>query len=151
MISRSYKLYLVLKELGLENTRDLSNFTIIQKTMYILSKMGLGFQYLFKWYSNGPYCSELSNDILDLYDHIMDYKLKTNVLTILNTFLSIFKDKINDATWLRIVSSILFMRDNGNDELYVINLKNKYPEKFKDCSEFVIKNLNYFTGGQNEI
>jgi uncharacterized protein YwgA len=37
----------------------------LQKTIYLLQKMGLDFGYRFKWYTLGPYSSDLANDMFE--------------------------------------------------------------------------------------
>jgi uncharacterized protein YwgA len=37
----------------------------LQKTIYLLQKMGLEFGYRFKWYTLGPYSSDLANDMFE--------------------------------------------------------------------------------------
>jgi uncharacterized protein YwgA len=37
----------------------------LQKTIYLLQKMGLDFGYHYKWYTLGPYSSDLANDMFE--------------------------------------------------------------------------------------
>lgn len=37
----------------------------LQKTIYLLQKMGLDFEYRYKWYTLGPYSSDLANDMFE--------------------------------------------------------------------------------------
>jgi len=124
MITRSEKLFLVLKELELISQINTINHTKTQKTIYILSRMGLDMGYLFKWYINSVYCSELSDDIFDIKEvgHMESYQLKTNPLAIIALFKMLFKDFRQDILMLRIISSILFMKENGNDKSYIDHL-----------------------------
>jgi len=150
MITRLEKLYLVLKELGLKEQGNLNNFTVIQKTMYILSRMGLDLLYQFRWYSHGPYCPELSDDLFDNYKYDGPDTLKTSPLAIITLFKMLFEDRYTDKLWLQIIASILFMEENGNDENYLNSLKIEHPDKVIEGRAFVLKNFKYLTNNCEE-
>lgn len=150
MITRIEKLYLVLKELGLAEQGNLYNFTIIQKTMYILSRMGLDLMYRFRWYAHGSYCAELAADILDNYKCDDSYILQTGPLATITMFKMLFGDRCQDKIWLQIVSSILFMEENGGDENYLTPLKIKYPHLVLKGQAFVSDNFKYLTNNYEE-
>ncbi len=57
------KLRLLLKEFNLEPP---FNRTVVQKTVYILQRMGLNFGYTFRWCSRRPYSPELNCDLHEI-------------------------------------------------------------------------------------
>ena len=145
MITRIEKLYLILKQLDLADQGNLTNFTVIQKTIYILSRMGLNFQYAFRWYTHGPYSDDLSDDIFDYYKYDGPYALKTSPLATITLFKMLFKDRQEDELWLQIIASILFMEANGGDENYIKQLMTKYPDMVFEGQQFVQDNFEYLT------
>lgn len=95
----------------------------LQKFFYILQEMhGLDLGYKFRWYSFGPYCTELSKEgfiVNDFKNPIQIEFEKSEDKTKFNSFFEFIKDKKEDVFLLEVISSI--------------HLLNKlYPKKTKE-------------------
>ena len=153
MLSRPGKLNLLFKELGNIDI-DISTFNNrkkLQKTVYILSKMGLKFNYPYNWYLHGPYSPTLTEDAYELSrnkayydDEIKKYHFKQNAQDIINKFKELFQDKMNDEEWLELIASLLFLQDNyraTGEKLKHILLQKK--DKFREKQELVDEAIDF--------
>jgi len=127
-----------LKILGLlqekiESLRDLSNRMVFQKTIFILQEMGLDLGYQFKWYLNGPYSSALADSIEDLEiyaDDIEGWTLTPQTMEVIWRYKQLFSKNMNNKDWLRLISSILFIRKHykDNNKKEIDKLLSKYNQ-----------------------
>ena len=151
MLSKPAILNLLSKEL---DNLDISIFEkrkILQKTIYILSKMGLDLGYHYNWYLYGPYSPSLTEDAYELannknyYDsEIEGYVFKDKIRQIIKKFNILFNERKNDEDWLELVASLLFLEDNykkKGEELKQLLLRKK--SKFRDREQLVDEAIEF--------
>ncbi|MBF0551701.1 MAG: hypothetical protein HQK60_14355, partial [Deltaproteobacteria bacterium] len=117
MLSRAGKLYLTLKNLEGLDISTFNNRKALQKTIYILSEMGINFGYPYNWYLHGPYSPALADDAYEIegnqqyYDEESSrFKFRESTQKIIDNYKDLFKDRKEDTDWLELVSSLLFLR-----------------------------------------
>jgi len=151
MLSRPGKLNLLAKELGNVDISTFKQRKILQKTIYILSQLGLGFNYNYTWYIHGPYSPALADDAYELannreyYDEeIKNYRFKKAAQGIINKFNRLFADRKDDEEWLELIASLLFLRENyrqhGED---LANLLIRKKAKFARKENLVKKAVKF--------
>ena len=79
----------------------------IQKITYLAQEYGVDFGYEFAWNRNGPYCKQLSDHARDIIESGADENADWNKK--LQKFVKMIKPYINDAEWLEISASLLYL------------------------------------------
>jgi uncharacterized protein YwgA len=141
MLSRTEKLSLLLKDLNWLSAETFPKRKVLQKTFYILTEMGIKFDYDYVWYLHGPYSSTLANDIYEIEtnrnyynEQITGYRFKDRPRQIIEKFKKLFKDRKDDPEWLELVASLLFLekhyevKENELEEL-LFDRKPKYENQ----------------------
>ncbi len=145
MLSRTEKLSLLLNELDWSGSSSFPKRKVLQKTIYILTEMGMKYDYNYGWYLHGPYSPTLANDIYEIEsnrkyynEQIEEYIFREKPLKIINQFKKLFEEKKEDANWLELVASIIFLKKHyefeGND---LKSLLFKRKPKFSSQPELV--------------
>ena len=84
----------------------------VQKITYIAQECGIDLGYPFQWYLRGPYCKQVSEDahtILDTKKENTTPKDAGLNEEKVNEFGNLLKPHINDADWLEIAGSLLYL------------------------------------------
>ncbi len=156
MISKAGKLNLLSQDFNWLNVNTLKERKILQKTIYILQEMGINFRYNYNWYLYGPYSPMLADDAFELevnkpfYDNeIEKYAYKEDTRAVMDNFKALFKDRIENAQWLELISSLLFLKKHYNVrnsalKQLLLTRKAKFltnPELVDSAMKFIEKNF----------
>lgn len=129
----------------------------IQKTIYILQKMGLDFnEYGYSWYKHGPYSQSVQDDAYQtLHINSNDYtfeftEVAKNSLSLLKSFIERNPGAYSNSAWLEAIASLHYLRTyffpGDNDITLVENLKERKPHLNDEASNLLaielVKEIN---------
>ena len=100
---------------------DINSRKMVQKIIYLCQRIGVDFNYQYRWYSMRVYCPNLADDYYLMYDAIEAKKeslenkvLKKSVMQHLNKLYTILEppDKVNlnQVQWLELLTSVDFQK-----------------------------------------
>jgi uncharacterized protein YwgA len=143
----------------IEAMKGIPDRLALQKTIYLLQKMGLEFGYQYKWYTLGPYSSDLANDMFEglsinafnasdegysEFETGSTYrKLRERIpskitedTTQVEKLVAILGKDIKNSTMLECIGSLLFLKDDEFSKLKTqeevfSELEKLKPKKFR--------------------
>lgn len=142
-------LKMVLDRMGLQLTlSDFDNRLLLQKAVYLLQLARIDLGYRYSWYIRGPYCSELTKDLFDLYtdqknigELAEDYTLSKDVEPLLEKAKNLLKKpadiELSDAHWYELLASLHYLKHIA----YIPNIAEKNFETVYDAFDVKKKGL----------
>ena len=85
---------------------------MLQKLVYIVQEAGIKFGYSYNWYVKGPYCTELTRDSFEFFNH--SQKIHKTTLTesenkLIESFKKYFKSDLKNDEKLELLGSLVFI------------------------------------------